>query len=758
MVIGCLPTEVNFADYLFGVLVQSSNASGTNTFTGGNGESGRVKNEYEQGFTPVNHHMPLDVLSGTGQEIVSASPEPGTAEIIPHSVNPEQPTPVLQPVANTPEVDPPLETGTIKTLSKAEAEPVMVEIPVQTVAKTIKVEAPVQTLAEPVKVKIPVQTVPEPEKVETAVQAVPEPVKVDTLVQTVPEPLNIETPVQTVPEPVKTPGQVIEEAIDNPGQVVHETMQTPGPALKTGFQLGFTPEHHPLPLDDLPSTSKETVTIAPIPGTAVITPTVNPEQPTPAIQPVNSAPEVDPPLGTGTIKIPSQSAAEPEKVEIPVQTVPEHVNVEIPVQAVPEPVKVETPVQAVTEPVKVETPVQTAAEHVKTPSQVIEEAVNNPGQVVHETKQTPGPALNTAYQLDLRPERHSLPLDDLPSTGKETVTTASQPNVAVITSQPANPEPTLVKQQVANAPMVDLHVETRAEQNPVQEVKQNGYQPGLIKVNQQLPLAVLPRTYQELEKIAPETGKAPLWAGQWQPVRENTARMPVTDKVYTRQGYVQETGWIEPRGGLDRDTMPRGYVIAQREVFFTGTINSYEPPSNARDGIAGERFEPGYHSQASLATAVLQPGAFNLTRGIEPHSVATRLSEVIRVHLGASGNGQTTLSLTLEPADLGKITIKLNYVMGNLTAKFVAASGYVKEMIDGTIPHLRELLAEHNIKLQETSTMVNGEQGRRNEEQGWQSRGGRGHNGGQDKEQYPAQQPEPRRAPRSKESELNYLI
>ena len=116
------------------------------------------------------------------------------------------------------------------------------------------------------------------------------------------------------------------------------------------------------------------------------------------------------------------------------------------------------------------------------------------------------------------------------------------------------------------------------------------------------------------------------------------------------------------------------------------------------------------------------------------------------------------MSLTLEPADLGKITIKLNYVMGNLTAKFVAASGYVKEMIDGTIPHLREVLAEHNIKLQETSTIVNGEQGRRNEEHGWQSRGGRGHNGGETKEQYPEQQSELRRTPQGQVSELNYLI
>lgn len=181
-----------------------------------------------------------------------------------------------------------------------------------------------------------------------------------------------------------------------------------------------------------------------------------------------------------------------------------------------------------------------------------------------------------------------------------------------------------------------------------------------------------------------------------------------------------------------------------------GVVNSFGEVSGNVGAIQG--------SSESAEVSPHQAATLSLARGTEPLQAASRLAEVMRVVPTHINSGQTSLSLKLEPASLGKLTINLNYVGGNLTAKFITASGYVKEIIDGTIPHLKELLAEHNIKLQEATAVVSSEQGRRNEGFQGQGRGGHSRPGGEQREPYPEQESSREKQLRGQSLELDFLV
>ncbi|MEW5953974.1 MAG: flagellar hook-length control protein FliK [Bacillota bacterium] len=182
-----------------------------------------------------------------------------------------------------------------------------------------------------------------------------------------------------------------------------------------------------------------------------------------------------------------------------------------------------------------------------------------------------------------------------------------------------------------------------------------------------------------------------------------------------------------------------------------------QEPVLAGTGVNSSKFVGVQGGSESAGISPQPVAALSLEQGTGPLQAASRLAEMMRV-VPPKGSGQTTLSLKLEPANLGKLTINLNYAGGNLTAKFITASGYVKEIIDGIIPHLRELLAEHNIKLQEASAVVTNDQGRRGE--GFEGQGRRGHKspGGEQRDQSPEQESGRERQFMGRSLELNYLI
>lgn len=72
-------------------------------------------------------------------------------------------------------------------------------------------------------------------------------------------------------------------------------------------------------------------------------------------------------------------------------------------------------------------------------------------------------------------------------------------------------------------------------------------------------------------------------------------------------------------------------------------------------------------------------------------------------YMGKDENKVTIIRLKLEPQNLGEVKIKLSFNNGELSAHFHAASGMVKDAVEGSIPQLRETLAQLNLNLGEAT-------------------------------------------------------
>lgn len=84
----------------------------------------------------------------------------------------------------------------------------------------------------------------------------------------------------------------------------------------------------------------------------------------------------------------------------------------------------------------------------------------------------------------------------------------------------------------------------------------------------------------------------------------------------------------------------------------------------------------------------------------------------------------TVIRLKLEPRHLGEMTVRLTCNRGELTAHFYTSSVPARDAVEGTLPQLREVLAQQNIQLNDAAAFV----GRENSQQ--QGQGGYRHNNG----------------------------
>jgi flagellar hook-length control protein FliK len=61
--------------------------------------------------------------------------------------------------------------------------------------------------------------------------------------------------------------------------------------------------------------------------------------------------------------------------------------------------------------------------------------------------------------------------------------------------------------------------------------------------------------------------------------------------------------------------------------------------------------------------------------------------------------GQSTAELRLNPAELGSLEIRVRMEKEGASVSFVVQSASVREAVEGTLPRLRELLAEAGVSL-----------------------------------------------------------
>ncbi len=141
--------------------------------------------------------------------------------------------------------------------------------------------------------------------------------------------------------------------------------------------------------------------------------------------------------------------------------------------------------------------------------------------------------------------------------------------------------------------------------------------------------------------------------------------------------------------------------------------------------LRGAAGEPDGNGQE---TSVDQAGRFEIPfradRGVqhgmpgnppdpEAGITSVKLPEVALHHvirsLRSMNNDQgrvTVISIKLEPEWVGEIKIRLSYAKGELAVHFFTSSGAVKEAVEGSLPQLREALAQHNINLGEAAAFV----------------------------------------------------
>jgi len=99
-------------------------------------------------------------------------------------------------------------------------------------------------------------------------------------------------------------------------------------------------------------------------------------------------------------------------------------------------------------------------------------------------------------------------------------------------------------------------------------------------------------------------------------------------------------------------------------------------------------------------------------REVTMAQLPSRIMEMVRAMVVQQSPGETTFKIKLQPERLGEVTVKLTWSKGELAAQFVTASGLAKEALESSLPQLKEILAQQNIRLSEAAVFMG--------QQGWQ--------------------------------------
>jgi hypothetical protein len=109
--------------------------------------------------------------------------------------------------------------------------------------------------------------------------------------------------------------------------------------------------------------------------------------------------------------------------------------------------------------------------------------------------------------------------------------------------------------------------------------------------------------------------------------------------------------------------------------------------------------------------AVSADAAATLRNGTQPElpAVARQLAEAVLVQVRRlqAGVGQAVLvRITLEPPQLGRVTLKLTFSRDGLEAQFLTPDRAVKSVLEQALPQLREALLRQEINLGNTTVFL----------------------------------------------------
>ncbi|MEW6697234.1 MAG: flagellar hook-length control protein FliK [Bacillota bacterium] len=106
-----------------------------------------------------------------------------------------------------------------------------------------------------------------------------------------------------------------------------------------------------------------------------------------------------------------------------------------------------------------------------------------------------------------------------------------------------------------------------------------------------------------------------------------------------------------------------------------------------------------------------------VSKEVQVNQLPSRITEMIRAMAIQQNLGQTTVRMKLQPEQLGEVTVKLTWAKGELTAQFITATAIAREALESSFPHLKELLAQQDIRLSEAAVFM----GQQNEQWGQQN-------------------------------------
>lgn len=107
------------------------------------------------------------------------------------------------------------------------------------------------------------------------------------------------------------------------------------------------------------------------------------------------------------------------------------------------------------------------------------------------------------------------------------------------------------------------------------------------------------------------------------------------------------------------------------------------------------------------------PGAAIAQRTEMYQNIANRLGEAMGARIaGQIAKGQWSMQLTLKPANLGAVDVDLSMKNGELEAKFTSTNPLTRDLLQDSLPKLREALSQAGTNI--ASMDVNGENGQKN--------------------------------------------
>ncbi len=202
--------------------------------------------------------------------------------------------------------------------------------------------------------------------------------------------------------------------------------------------------------------------------------------------------------------------------------------------------------------------------------------------------------------------------------------------------------------------------------------------------------------------LRPHRAEAPPSASVLIDGREGQRVVKIADPV---PGLLWEPGKIQSPGGAGETGRT---VLAHSSGDGSGEDRGPGPGAHlvysGGDGSA-ENQGPGQGAAQGRVDVLVS----NITPGKFPQVVMPHVITALR-NAAAGQSRVTVIRLALEPENMGEIKIKLSYANGELTAHFFTSSGLTREAVEGSLPQLRQTLAQHNISLGEAAAFVGNEQ------------------------------------------------